>query len=165
MTDRLPAPIEYLLKPGHIIVYHVPAVVYLVLGSCVAVSLWDRNLCLGGVCHYQYPAPEKGTSPTARFGRVALPKLLALMVEAGAQLPAMEAQIFGGADRPGNETGARNLEVATNWLRQKGIRVVSADTGGEKGRKVVYQTQTNEAVVYKATSIRSSDWYPYLDER
>jgi chemotaxis protein CheD len=49
-------------------------------------------------------------------------------------------------------------------LKSHRIAVVSEDTGGNMGRKVVYHTQRNEAVVYKVNNLRQGDWYPYINE-
>lgn len=163
--DNHPAEMEYFLKPGYIIVYQIPAVVYIVLGSCVAVSLWDKELKIGGLCHYQFPTPPKKTDPTARFGSVAIPKLYRMLLEEGARAEYIEAQIFGGADQPGSDMGNQNVEKAREVLDRMDLRVVSMDVGGEKGRKVVYHVHTNQALILKANRIRSSDWYPYRDER
>lgn len=165
MVDTHPAPIEYLLKPGYIVLYQEPAVVYIVLGSCVAVSLFDTRLNFGGLCHFQFPEPESDTPPTARFGSLAIPKLYRMMLEAGAQKDSIQAQVFGGADKPGCDVGAKNAELACSWLEKTGIRIVSQDVGGEKGRKIMFNVAINEAVVHKATRIRNSDWFPYREER
>jgi chemotaxis protein CheD len=45
-----------------------------------------------------------------------------------------------------------------------GIKVISEDTGGNVGRKLVYNTLTNEAIIYRANKLRKGDWYPYVDE-
>jgi chemotaxis protein CheD len=48
---------------------------------------------------------------------------------------------------------------------REGIRVVSEDTGGEKGRKIVFNTGTNEVAVLKVDRLRKGDWYPYEGDR
>lgn len=44
------------------------------------------------------------------------------------------------------------------------IKIISEDIAGNMGRKIVYNTERNEAIVYKVNKLRSGDWYPYVNE-
>ncbi|MFW5811032.1 MAG: chemotaxis protein CheD, partial [Thermodesulfobacteriota bacterium] len=80
----------------------------------------------------------------------------------------LEAQIIGGAYNPGisgKNIGRENIQVARKLLARKRIRIVSEDVGGEKGRKVVFNTHTNEVAVIKVEKLRTADWFPYEGER
>jgi chemotaxis protein CheD len=57
--------------------------------------------------------------------------------------------------------GLRNVSIAKQILKRQGVAVTSEDVGGTKGRKLVYNTETNEAVVLKVERLREEDWYPY----
>ena len=88
--------------------------------------------------------------------------------EAGSKKRHMEAQILGGAyapERCSRDLGAENVRVARRVLMREGIRVVSEDTGGQKGRKIVFNTGTNEVAVLKVGRLRKGDWYPYGGDR
>jgi chemotaxis protein CheD len=39
--------------------------------------------------------------------------------------------------------------VARTILNHQGIQITSEDVGGSKGRKLIYHSDTNEAVVFK----------------
>jgi chemotaxis protein CheD len=56
-----------------------------------------------------------------------------------------------------DEATARYGNVAVS------IRIISEDVGGDIGRKLVYNTFSNEVVVYKVKKLRRSDWYPYVE--
>ncbi len=82
----------------------------------------------------------------------------------------LEAQIFGGAHPSGAasevvEIGNRNLAVGRQVLSRCRVRVVSEDVGGTKGRKLVYNTMTNEVAVFRVDKLRVGDWYPYHSDR
>ena len=49
-----------------------------------------------------------------------------------------------GVARP---LGTRNIEVARDFVRKLGIRVVLEDVGGASGRKLIYQTHEGLAIV------------------
>jgi chemotaxis protein CheD len=46
-----------------------------------------------------------------------------------------------------------------DWLEKNHYQVASKDTGGALGRKVVFNTENGEILVYKLKKIRNSDWY------
>jgi chemotaxis protein CheD len=46
-----------------------------------------------------------------------------------------------------------------------GISIVSEDVGGALGRKIVFNTLTNDVAVLKTDGVRKSDWFPYHSDR
>ena len=155
---------EYFLRPGYIFLSRGPTLVYTVLGSCVSVCLWDRKNNFGGINHFLYPIITEPRKATANYGNVSIPALVRMMLSEGSEKSSLEAQIFGGRDlyyvkEPG--IGSQNVIVARKVLNQQGIRVASEDVGGNKGRKLIYDSGTNEIVVLKIDRIRRDDWYPY----
>ena len=161
--------INYFLKPGFIYVStQKPAVISTVLGSSVAVSLYDRKRQAGGMNHFLYPLSEDRLSATALYGNAAVPALIDLMVSSGSKIKHLEAQILGGAHNPDispEDVGRQSVRTARRILGRKGIRVVSEDSGGSRGRKVVMNSFSGELVVVKVDRLRGGDWYPYEDER
>lgn len=159
---------EYYLRPGYIFVPEQPTTISTVLGSSVAVSLYDRRQKIGGMNHFLFPftrAPEK---TTAQYGNVAMQTLIKMMDFAGAPITKLEAQIFGGAydpKRSDRDIGKENLVTAKQVLARYRIKVVSEDIGGELGRKIVFNTNTCEIVVLKVDRLRESDWFPYKGDR
>ncbi len=118
--------------------------------------------------HFQFPGIRKKNKATARYGNVAIPHLIRMMLAEGSKTKNLEAQIFGGAAGPEistNHIGSENIKVARRILANKQIRIVSEDVGGEKGRKIVFNTGTNEIAVLKVDKIRKGDWYPYQSDR
>jgi chemotaxis protein CheD len=155
---------EYFLKPGYVFISREPAMICTVLGSCVAICLWDRRHRFGGGGTFLYPAANRAAEATTSYGNISILVLLRMMLAEGADRTHLEAQIFGGGAPPqveGGGMGAQNVRVARKILRNHGIRITSEDVGGSKGRKLVYNTETNEAVVLKVDRVRKADWYPY----
>jgi chemotaxis protein CheD len=155
---------RYHLQPGFMFTSLDPALVTTVVGSCVAVCIYDRRLKAGGINHYFFPKAGRGVKKTPQFGNVAIPALIRLMISQGSRVEDMEAQIFGGGWRRLNDMGSmgkKNVKIAHKILKKKGIPVVSEDTGGIKGRRVVFHTGTNEVIVMKTHQVRQGDWHPY----
>lgn len=154
---------EYFLEPGYMILPGEPIIIYMVLGSAVSVILYDREAEMSGLCHFGIPR-RKGNSPSQpKYGTVAVPGLIRMLEESGCDARNVEAQVIGGSDLPGHTTGSENAEVAIGILKKKGVRIASSDVGGNKGRKVIYNPDTNHLAVVKVEKIRQDDWYPFGD--
>ncbi|MDR0355957.1 MAG: chemotaxis protein CheD [Deltaproteobacteria bacterium] len=155
---------RYHLTPGNLFSSPEQAMVSAVLGTCVAVCLHDRRLKIGGMNHFLYPKSGFFGSASNEYGDVAIPALINKLRRLGSRPEDMEAQIFGGGDAAGDRwgsTGGKNVKIARKILKKHGINVVSEDVGGLKGRRLIFHTGTNEALVMKTHRIRRGDYYPY----
>lgn len=133
------------LHPGIIFVSAQPHLVTTVLGSCIAVCLWDPHACIGGINHYLLPLWNGEGLPTPRYGNIAIPLLIDKLKEHGCLPSRLVAKIFGGATMwGGNETvfsvGERNASFAYRFLAEQNISILGADIGGDSGRKVIFDT-------------------------
>lgn len=135
------------LKQGELAIVSGDYKVFTLLGSCVAVVLWDEMLKIGGVNHYMLPTwPQKGI-PDVRYGDVAITELHDKIILAGAMKRRLVAKVFGGAsllnlDSAGFNVGTRNVEVAKQMLSQLNVRIVEEKTGGKFGTKILFDVQT-----------------------
>lgn len=170
MTDSSQAvtPSNYFLEPGFVVLPSSPTVISAVLGSAVSVCLYDRKRKIGGMNSFQFPLIRERGKTTTRYGNVAVWTLIQMMIEDGSRIKNLEAQILGGAHNPEisrKNMGQENIRIARRILAREKITVTSEDTGGIRGRKIVYSTHTNELAVLKVENLRKSDWYPYEDDR
>lgn len=164
MNERNLQLFEFFLLPGYIFFNAEPSLLSTVLGSNVAVSLWDQKKKLGGMANFLYPSTKSSQSATSQYGNVAVQHLINMFLEEGTKQKDIKAQIFGGSTREAKEcmqVARENILVAKKTLMKFRIEVISEDVGGLMGRKVVYNSFNNEAIVYKVSDLRNSDWYPY----
>ncbi|MDR2302233.1 MAG: chemotaxis protein CheD [Deltaproteobacteria bacterium] len=155
---------RYHITPGQIFTCAEQAMVSAVLGTCVAVCLHDRRLKIGGMNHFLYPKSGFFGSASNDFGDVAIPALINKLRRQGSRVEDLEAQIFGGGEIQGDKwgsTGGKNVKIARKILKKNGIKIVSEDVGGLKGRRLIFHTGTNEALIMKTHRIRRGDYYPY----
>lgn len=137
------------LLPGQFHVSTEPAEITTILGSCVAVCLWDVTLQAGGMNHYLLPT-SSGDGSSMRYGDAAIPTLLEQMVGLGCRTRNLVAKLFGGAalfqtsDRYLPSLGAKNMAVAQFFMKKSGIPVIAQDTGGNAGRKIVFHTGSGD---------------------
>jgi chemotaxis protein CheD len=163
-TNRAVEVFRYHITPGQIFTCAEQAMVSAVLGTCVAVCLHDRRLKIGGMNHFLYPKSGFFGSASNEYGDVAIPALINKLRRQGSRLEDLEAQIFGGGEIQGERwgsTGGKNVKIARKILKKNGIRIVSEDVGGLKGRRLIFHTGTNEALIMKTHRIRRGDYYPY----
>jgi chemotaxis protein CheD len=133
------------LQQGHVLVPAMPAAITTILGSCVAVCMWDPRCGVGGMNHFMLPLPAAGAAASPRFGNVAMEELVTRLRAAGARLPFLRARVYGGACmfpgmRSTKHLGTQNSDLALEFLTARHIEIVHVDVGGNRGRKVVFNT-------------------------
>jgi chemotaxis protein CheD len=126
-----------------------------VLGSCIAVCLWDPVLKLGGMNHYMLPLWNGEGLPSPRYGNIAITKLIEKMLSLGSQKASLKAKIFGGASSASFNSkglvsvGDRNIMLARDILGDERIPILGSDVGGKFGRKVIFFTDSGSVLVRK----------------
>ena len=156
------------MQSGFIFIPDMATQISTVLGSCVSVCIYDKRRKTGGMNHFQFPFTDKKQNATPRYGNVATISLIHMLINDGSNIKHLEAQIFGGAFNSKIspvDIGYENVMLAKKILIERKIYIVSEDVGGQKGRKVVFNTGTNEIGVFRVDKLRVRDWYPYKDDR
>lgn len=144
------------LLPGELYCSATPTLVRTILGSCIAVCLWDPVRRIGGLNHYVLPRGAV-SDRTARYGDIAIAQLKQRMLDLGCQLNDLRAKIFGGAavlptaawDR---SVGAKNLKIALERLQADRIPIIARRTGGADGLIIQMNTATGEVDIRKIPS-------------
>jgi len=130
------------LHPGRFCFTTEDVVISTVLGSCVSVCLYADGYAAAGVNHFLLPERAARSEP-ARFGDSANELLLGQFENLGIPVPKLRAKVFGGASIAGSRIGdlaSRNIEAAITFLDRHGIIILGQDTGGERGRKLLFRT-------------------------
>lgn len=141
------------LHPGQLVVSTTPSDISTILGSCVAVCVWDEQAGVGGMNHYLLPHFAGRGASSARFGNVATEMLLSRLEANGARRQNMRAKLFGGANvlealrGISGSLGRSNVELARKLLHEAGVPIVAEDVEGPRGRKLVFRTDDGSALV------------------
>lgn len=122
------------------------------LGSCVAVCLYDPVLKLGGMNHFMLPVMNKRENAETDMtlsGNYAMEALLNAMLGKGARKTRLTAKAFGGGAiikglTVGVGIGERNVAFARDWLGRENIPLAAADLLGPWSRKVVFDPQSGD---------------------
>ncbi len=142
--------LQYFLYPSSLFASKEPYVVKTILGSCVAICIWDKRLKIGGINHYMLPNWNGNDLASPKYGNIAISKLVDKLITLGSRKEDLVAKIFGGGDMlegskgNGYLIGERNIRMARLVLENKGIPIVASSTGGKRGRKILFFTDTGE---------------------
>lgn len=118
-----------------------------ILGSCVAVCLWDSQSGCGGINHFMLPLWNGEGLPTPKYGNVAIDKLVEKMLGLGCRKEYLVAKWFGGASVIGDamgimQIGERNILIAEELLAIHKIPTVGKDVGGLHGMRITFNTKS-----------------------
>jgi chemotaxis protein CheD len=148
------------LRPGELLVTQEAKWVVTILGSCVALTMFDRRLRFAGMCHAMLPRPcdnERVFSRDPnrfRFLSHAVPEMLERFRSAGILMDRLEVKMFGGgnvihldaATPAAQAIGNANIEEARELLRKAHLPLQAENVGGSVGRKILFNTQTGEVL-------------------
>ena len=118
-----------------------------VLGSCVAVCLYDPEAKVGGMNHFLLPGGGSGDQRDMRFGVNSMELLINDLLKRGAQRFRLTAQLFGGAQvlRTNSGIGRSNIEFAKNFITRERIPCGNSDLGGTQARRLNFAPVTGVA--------------------
>ena len=135
----------YYLYPAAIHFSKEPCLVTTILGSCVAVCLWDSTLHYGGINHIMLPLWNGQGLATPKYGNIAVKKLIDNMLSIGCKKQNLVAKVFGGGEVIDTnisnfQIGERNIQMVQQILDDEKIKIISSSVGGKLGRKLIFNT-------------------------
>jgi chemotaxis protein CheD len=142
---------RHYLIPGKLFAAAQPFAITTILGSGVALCLWDSTLGIGGANHVMLAEGPAESDNSTRYANVAHPALLQKLLEMGAEITKLEAKIFGGSmpncsfGHEKSHMGEQNVDATVRFLQAEGIRISQNEVGGTRGRKLVFQTDDGRA--------------------
>ena len=140
---------KHYLYPSALFAEKAPYLVDTVLGSCVAVCLYDQRLKFGGINHFMLPLWNGEGLASPKYGNIATEKLIERMLFLGASKTNLIAKIFGGSSQINSsmQIGVRNVEVAKEILAKYNIPIVAENLYGKVGRKLRYDTGSGQVMM------------------
>ena len=123
------------------------------LGSCVAVCLFDPLARVGGLNHFMLPNIRRSKNDdvdTLLSGSYAMESLLNALLMKGAKKIRLQAKAFGGGtiiNTTGDalSIGLRNANFTREWLDRESIPLLASDFLGPWSRKVLFLPNTGDA--------------------
>ncbi|NPV00725.1 MAG: chemotaxis protein CheD [Brevinematales bacterium] len=148
------------LKSGESIISDSDVRVFTILGSCVAIMLYDPKLKLGAMSHAllpdsSYSTTERREQNPMLYVDQGFHKLLDKMLDRGSLKRRLIVKIFGGSGinickdelcvNP--RVGEKNAQKALEIIEKEGLNLAVNDTGGDTGRKLIFYPA--QGVVYR----------------
>lgn len=140
---------------GDLVVSDKALIVDTILGSCVAVCLWDNLLAIGGMNHFMLPKSVDDAYTMEYIDKCApqsIVRLISEMSRIGADLSRVNAKVFGGCRvvkvlSKYMDVGAENIKAARLILNSYGIPIIKEVTGKEYGLRVLFFTETGRVLI------------------
>lgn len=148
--DGDPLPVVKVLI-GEVHCVRPPYLLQAVVGSCIAVAIFDPIAKLAGMAHVLLPDSRDRAETTlpGKFADKAVDCLYAGLLELGATPGRLRAKFSGGAQMfsgvpqaKGCDIGGQNARAVRLGLERLKIGIVSEETGGAAGRKVEFDSAT-----------------------
>ncbi len=143
----------YYLYPSTLFASNKKVYVKTLLGSCVAVCLYDSKIKAGGMTHYMLPFWNGDGLATPKYGNYAIEQLIKKILSYGSHKNNLKAKVFGGASVLSQNNnlfkiGQRNIDIAKYILDNNNIPIISSSVGGTLGRRIIFNTESSEVKQY-----------------
>lgn len=147
------------LKPGEVCFSKSPVKIITILGSCVSIIMYSKSSKIGAICHAVMPSRETANMTKQRMKDAfqyvdsSMEWMLSQFEEAGIKRESIEVKIFGGSEiffdsskSRGIGVGKKNIEAAIKMIKHKKLKLKAWNIGGNKGRKLIFYTDTGEVL-------------------
>ncbi len=140
------------LMPGEYHITRSPMMIDTLLGSCVSVCLRNKVKGFAAMNHYLLARPSANNeNDIGRYGVTSIDHIVKSLLAMDPNPSSLEAQLFGGAAvmdslAKTSNVGADNIAMAKEMMSKYGIRITHTDLAGNKGRRISFNTETNEVV-------------------
>lgn len=151
---------QFYLYPGQLAAFKEETLVTTLLGSCVAVALFDPEKKVAGLNHYLLPEPSPFDQLSPRYGTYALAQLIREVEALGGRSDRLQAKIYGGGNVINNilngpTIGQLNINMAEKILKHLQIPIVEKNVGGQKARTIKLNTLTFD-IIHKFTDDKAA---------
>jgi chemotaxis protein CheD len=149
------------LKPGEVIVSRHPILVSTILGSCIAVTMFSPRKKIGAICHAMFPSNPTGDG-NVQYADSAIHYVFGKMMEYTGKSDLI-VKLFGGArvlvggeySEDCKAIGEQNISQAQNTLAELGLAIATSDTGGLRGRKLLFSIKTGDVYLRRLRLARN----------
>lgn len=120
-----------------------------VLGSCVAMCLYDPDMRIGGMNHFllsEPPASAARDRIDEHYGIYLMEVLINEMLAHGAAKSRLRAHLYGGANLHVGMTriGSMNADFARRFIERERIPLARFDLGGSHARRVDFRPASGQ---------------------
>ena len=139
-----------------------PTVLQTILGSCIAICLWEPDKKIGSLAHALLPTIDFSSTKSKKNPKKYVDRLIDIQLEElqakGVVRKNLVAKLVGGANMfsevipdSDNHVGKKNARKAKEILNKYDIPIVAQDTGNFFGRKILFDLETGMIKINKPT--------------
>ena len=139
------------IQQGECYISDKPELATTILGSCIAVCVFDRKAKISGLCHALLPTAPINTKEPFKYVDESVSYLFDRFFRLGAVKKDLEVKVFGGGDVIGFShkkdylsIGYQNSTMTRSILDDLKITPQVWNVGGENGRKIIMVMHTGE---------------------
>lgn len=138
------------LLPGEYRISEQQEIVETLVGSCVCVCLYNTKTGQAAMNHFLLDSPAGEIDrDIGKYGSTATEYIIKALIKFDPIQGHYRGQIFGGAaviKTSSNEynIGQKNIDIVRKILTAHRIRIIREEIGGTRGRRVRFDTSTNE---------------------
>ncbi|MDH4127397.1 MAG: chemotaxis protein CheD [Spirochaetota bacterium] len=141
------------VRIGEMEVAKNPKILKTILGSCVALILYDKANRIGGMAHIFLPEKKANNSnePDSKFANTAVPALLDEVIKLGAKKPNILAFMVGGGNifKPLKKSNfptvaELNVKNTQDAIKEAKIPLLGCDVGRDNGCKVSFDLSNGD---------------------
>ncbi len=137
-----------LLLPGQYYITDANMILETLLGSCVAVCIYNTKNGYAAMNHFMNDKPANpNDTDIGRYGTTSTEHIIKKLLDVDPDVNHYKAEIYGGAAvikvHNSADIGQKNLRVAIFMLGAYGMRIVKKEIAGTRGRRINFNTTDN----------------------
>ena len=159
------------LNIGDMVLGRAPHTISTLLGSCVAITMYAPSHQIGAMCHCALPkcrsahCCQSGCGQAGKHVECAIRVMLCHFRKQLIPIKDIQVKLFGGANVLNQGTqnsdswliGAKNEKTARRSISLNGLTIKATDTGGTRGRKILFDINTGKVSVAKISKRAAKD--------
>lgn len=127
--------------------------IFTVVGSCIAIMLYDKKVKIGGMIHIMLGYSRKERENPTKYADTGIPYLVRSLVQQGASASHLVGAKIAGAGEmfsvdPKRNVAINNTKDVQDLLIANQIKLIASDCGGKKGRRVTFFLETGKIHVH-----------------
>jgi chemotaxis protein CheD len=149
-----------IIHPGEFYVSDEDEIIGTLLGSCIAVCLYDTHHNISGMNHFMLPGRISSSDifadKSAKYGITAINSLIERIKKIGGVKKNLVAKIFGGGHVMHTEDDTAtipsdNIKLARIMMEIEDIPIIQSDVGEKYTRKLLMEVMTGKVFLKKTT--------------
>ncbi|MDH5392431.1 MAG: chemotaxis protein CheD [Gammaproteobacteria bacterium] len=157
---------EIFLLPGEFYFGDQHKKIKTLLGSCVAITMWNKRLKIGGMCHFKLPRRhvDSKTRLDGSYGDESMLLFMKSLSQYGLRPANMVVGVFGAGDmflslseNNDKSIGKQNIRLAFQLLDKLGFGITHESLGGYVSRRIALDIETG-VVKVQSLDIEQQKW-------